>query len=377
VRNARRTKQGMIEADTFGVVGGYGATGRMVVSELHKRSQGKILIGGRDLAKGNALAVEFGVRASATRVDVFDTSSLDEFCGRCSIIVNCAGPVTVLQDRVAQAAFRMRRHYVDVAGMSVVKERMAAHGQEIGNSGLSFVVSAGWIPGITELLSVYSYTKAKSGMDAIESVSVYFADSGEWSDNALRDGVSYIREVGLSRPGYFRKGERARAEFSKASGKVDLGDPIGRRRFSLVSMPELNEVGRQLIDCDFLTYSYLSGFRNAVAFIMIGLLPLSERSSVRLLRDMFRRNRLPVAGFVVVDVVGRSEGRRASLRARIIFQAGDDYWMNGLVAATVARMISEGKGVKTGVHFLADAVDPIAFMAELRNCGAQLDETFS
>jgi short subunit dehydrogenase-like uncharacterized protein len=55
----------MNRALTFGIVGGYGATGRVVVSELWKSSEGKILIGGRDLAKGTALAKELGNRVSA------------------------------------------------------------------------------------------------------------------------------------------------------------------------------------------------------------------------------------------------------------------------------------------------------------------------
>lgn len=32
--------------------------------------------------------------------------------------------------------------------------------------------------------------------------------------------------------------------------------------------------------------------------------------------------------------------------------------MNAIVAATVARLISEGGGVNSGVHFLMDAADP-------------------
>ena len=361
---------------TFGIVGGYGATGRVVVSELLKSGASELLIGGRDPAKLKSAAAEFGSRVSAARLDVLNVRSLDEFCIRCSVVVNCGGPVMLLQDRVAQAAFRGHCHYVDPAGMSVVKERMLPHGREIGDLGLSFVVSAGWTPGITELLPVHAHTQARSKMNSIESVSVYFSDSGEWSANALRDGVSYIRQVGLPKPGYFRKGEWVRAKTSEASRKVDLGDPIGLRRFSLFSMPELNDVGHRLTDCDFLTYSYLSGFRNAVAAITIALLPLSEESGVRLLQGIFRRNHLPVAGFVVVHVVGRFEGRSAALRTRIMFDAGRDYWMNGVVLATVARMVSAGKDVQSGVHFLSDAVDPMALIAELRKAGVQQTETF-
>jgi hypothetical protein len=36
----------------------------------------------------------------------------------------------------------------------------------------------------------------------------------------------------------------------------------------------------------------------------------------------------------------------------------------------------DGNGVQAGVHILADAVDPIAFMAELRKAEAQQNEKF-
>jgi saccharopine dehydrogenase (NAD+, L-lysine-forming) len=163
----------------FGVVGGYGATGKAVVSELLKSGDGEVLLGGRDELKSKAAAAEFGSRASAARVDVLDAQSLDRFCIRCSLIINCAGPVKLLQDRVAQGALRARCHYVDPAGLSLVKERMLFYNQEIADLGLSFVVSSGWMPGVSELLPVHAYLRAKTQMDAIESVNVYFSDSGE------------------------------------------------------------------------------------------------------------------------------------------------------------------------------------------------------
>ncbi|MBZ5621820.1 MAG: saccharopine dehydrogenase NADP-binding domain-containing protein [Acidobacteriia bacterium] len=121
---------------TFGIVGGYGATGRVVASELWKSCEAEILVGGRDLAKGKALAAEFDCRVSAAQLDILDAPSLDGFCRRCSIVVNCAGPVVVLQDRVAQAAFRGRCHYIDAADISFVRERMLPHRREIEDSGI-------------------------------------------------------------------------------------------------------------------------------------------------------------------------------------------------------------------------------------------------
>ena len=277
----------------------------------------------------------------------------------------------LLQDRVAQAAFRSRSHYVDVAGMSFVKERMLPHAREIADSGLSFVVSAGWSPGLTELLPIYAYTQAKTTMNSIQSLNVYFSDSGDWSDNALRDGVWYLRKAGVPKPGYFHKGEWVRAKMSQSSRRIDLGDPIGRRRFSLFSMPELKEIVRGLTDCDVYSYTYVAGFQNPLAAMMLALLPLSDRLGVRLLRGVFRRNRLPVRGFVVARITGQR-----SFAARIVFKEDEAYWINGVVPAIVARKILTGYGVERGVHFLADAVNSIEFMNEVRAAGIDQTESF-
>jgi hypothetical protein len=171
--------------------------------------------------------------------------------------------------------------------------------------GLSFVISAGWMPGISELVPVYAHAQARSKMDTIESLSVYFSDSGKWSDNALRDAAWYIHHAGLRTPSYFRKGQRLRAKMSAASRKADLGDTIGRGRFILVSVPELDEIGRQLVDCDVFIYSYLSGFRTVAAATLMALLPVPERLGVGLVSGMFRRNRLPADGFAVAQIVYR------------------------------------------------------------------------
>lgn len=283
----------------------------------------------------------------------------------------------MLEDRVAQAAFRSRCHYVDVAGLTFVKEGMLSHAREATDLGLSFVVSAGWMPGISELVPIYANRLARSKMDTIESLTVYFGDSGEWSDNALRDGAWYIHHAGVRRPGYFHNGKWTSAKMSVASRNVDLGDPIGRRRFVLVTLPEPDEIGRRLADCDVFIYSYLSGFRTVAAAMLIAVLPLPERVGVRLVRDIFRGNRLAVDGFAVAQVIGRSQGRRSALTTQIVYKDRRDYWINGLVPALVARMISEGKSVEPGLHYLADAVDPISFMAELKKEGVEQTENFA
>jgi hypothetical protein len=364
----------MSEPARFGIVGGYGATGRVVVGELWKSCPGEIRIGGRDLARGQSLAATFDGRVSAARLDALDESSLDGFCDGCSVIVHCGGPVMRLQDRVAQAARRARCHYVDLAGLTLVRERLLPHSQEITDRGLSFVVSAGWLPGLTELLPVYAHARAAESMETVESLTTYLGDSGEWSDAAFRDMAWFLRRVGLRRPGYFRKGERVAVKMRDSSPVVDLGGRVGRCRFAPQSHPEQDEIGRRIKDGDVFIYSYLPGFRVALAAALSALLPLPNGFSFRLLRRAFRRTSLPVGGFVVARVLGSSQGRRLALTAEIVFDRQREYGINGLAVATVARLLSEGKGVQPGVHFMADAVDPIAHMAELRQCGVEQTE---
>jgi hypothetical protein len=311
---------------------------------------------------------------SAAPLDVLDAPSLDRFCGACSVVVHCGGPVMRLKDRVAQAALRSRCHYVDLAGLALVKERLLPHAREITDLGLSFVVSAGWLPGLTELLPVYAHARARATMDAVESLAVYFGDSGEWSTAAYQDMAWFLRHTGLRRPGYFHKGERVSVPMRQGSLRVDLGGRVGLRQFALQSLPEQDEIGRRLNEGDVFLYSYLPDFRAALAAALAALLPLPNGLSVRLLRSACRGTSLPVGGFVVAKVLGRSQGHRLALTAEIVYEKQREYWINGLTVATVARLLAEGKAVRPGVHFLADAVDPVACMVELRKGGAEQGE---
>lgn len=73
---------------------------------------------------------------------------------------------------------------------------------------------------------------------------------------------------------------------------------------------------------------------------------------------------------------GRTAGRDLSQTVQLVYDKHRDYWINGLVPGTVARLISEGGSVKPGVHFLTDAVDPSAFMEQLRRAGVNQTESF-
>jgi len=366
----------MNRSATFGIIGGSGSTGKAVATELRSSTNKAILIAGRNVANLEAVAADLGAAVSAVQVDVRDPRSLKEFCGRCSVVVNCGGPVSELQDTVAQAALRTRSHYIDVAGLTLVREGMMPHDRELCALGLACVVSAGWLPGMAELLPAYSLALSRTRMDSIHSVTIHSGDSGQWSDTAMRDVVWYLRKFGRQRPRYIRSGKWARAKLSEVLIEKDMGNPIGRCLFSMSCLPEVAEFIGRFKSYDGRAYTYLASLWTAVVGSLIALLPLSRDFAIRRIGPALLAESLPVGGFSVVEIQGRIEDREVTHRYQVTFERGREYWMNAVVAATVARLISEGGAVNTGVHFLMDAVDPVTLMEQLRKVGVSPMESF-
>ncbi len=73
-----------------------------------------------------------------------------------------------------------------------------------------------------------------------------------------------------------------------------------------------------------------------------------------LLRGVFRGNLLPVRGFVVTRV---SASRGVMLTVRMMLRGNQEYWLNGLVPATVARAIS-CVGVRPGAPLVGGSSRP-------------------
>lgn len=364
----------MTREAAFGIIGGSGSTGRAVADELLRTTEQSILLGCRDPLKAQPVAAAFCRRASSADVDIRDPQSIDAFCGRCSIIVNCTGPVCDLRDAVAQACLRNRCHYVDVAGLSLVKEAMAPHAADIAGLGLSFVISAGWMPGLYELLPAYAYAHAKGSMDTVRSLTIFFGDSGDWSQTAMRDGVWHLRKEGIHRPRYVRDGEPVPTSQRDGMRKKDVGPPVGSRRYSLFISPELADVSKSMKGCDVRGYVFVAGARTMLTGIAAMLLPLSMSSAARLLGWGMRADSLPVGGFIVVEVEGEKNGNATSQTIKMNYEQHRGYWMNALVVSTVARLISVGNKVMPGVNFLAGAIDPTFFVSELSRNGLKISD---
>jgi saccharopine dehydrogenase (NAD+, L-lysine-forming) len=356
---------------TIGIVGATGATGQQVLAALQNHGENSILLGGRNVYLLNALAVKSGAVAKSKILDVTDPASLDAFCSQVKTIVNCAGPVSVLGDLVARAALRNRCNYVDAAGLSIVSESLISVKDEIQKSGLSFVVSAGWMPGLSELLPAYAYDLAKKKFGSVERVSVYFGDWGHWSDNAIADVVWFMRKRRLQSPGTFRRGVW-KADRSVALRKGNLGEPLVEGNFASFYTPELESLGKAITDADFGAWAHYCDRRGLFLAAAVALLPYKQTKAMSMIRKAYSGYQQPVGGFAIAKAETK-DGKNCTVTAN--FGKGRDYEVHGAVLATAASLIGH-QAVLPGVNYFWQAFNRPNVVEWLKTAGVRITETY-
>ncbi len=97
------------------VIAATGYTGRLVASQL-ARLGANVRLAGRSIERVEALNNELGSNFECVQVDVTNESSLHEAMAGCKVVINCAGPFTILGEPVVGAAIRAGAHYLDTTG---------------------------------------------------------------------------------------------------------------------------------------------------------------------------------------------------------------------------------------------------------------------
>lgn len=362
---------------TFGIVGGYGQLGEVAARELLRSTPGRVMIGGRDIKKAQSLTDKLGNRAIPRQLDILDQTALDEFCRECDVVINCAGPVSVVMDKVALAAMRQKCHYVDPGGYATLANQLEGLQDELRKQGLVFLLSAGWIPGLCETFVFYADAIAAAEMDQVDSVHLYYGDRNEWSETGLRDILWHATHYVKSGLGIYRDGSWVQRSILNSVKVAHLPDPFGRQRAFLQYSQQLHGFGQtrkyKEVTCHLTSMSLPTG----VLMFAVQALKLKESLATRVVRAAFRNEyrRHGKGGSLLVLVKGMRKGKPCLLTAKLL--ENRHYWISGLVPALAARLIAEKRVTKTGNHFLCDSVEPRLFMEELGKGGVKFDLEFA
>ncbi|PMB23829.1 hypothetical protein CEN46_09420 [Fischerella thermalis CCMEE 5318] len=366
----------MSKTRIIGIIGAYGQTGKVVVDELFKTTDCILLVGGRNLEKAQELTAKYGDRVIPQYVDVFNPKILSEFCQNAGIVINCSGPAYSVLAQVALSALEHKCHYIDPATASEPYwTRLEPYKDEIKSQSLTFLISSGWVPGLSDLFPIYVDTYAEKYFDSIDSFEVYIADPSEWSRIGIQDIIHYTKKYGHEGLGIFKYGQWTPANVFNFSRVVTLPQPLKKQRAFVNFFPELKHFVKQKKYPEFGVYTAISPWAiMTLAYISIFMKTESDHAyhmmRAALKKDKQRNNPF---GWEVVIVKGKKGDKKQQLIAKLT--QDKHYWITGIVPAIATQMILSGQISAKGSFCLSEAVDPISFMKELAKAGVQYDIT--
>ena len=211
------------------ILGGYGNFGRRIARALNRHGV-PVVIAGRDLARGQALAAELP-GARAIRADIHD-----DFCGllageKPAVVIHTCGPFQGADYAVARACIQAGIHYVDLAdGRDFVRD-FATLDADAKAAGVVLVSGASTVPGLSS--AVVEHFKA-------DFAAMATLDYGISPGQKTERGLATLRGV-LS---YVGKPLRPYAGHPRPYGWSDLHvqdyPVMGRRFLSACDIPDLD-----------------------------------------------------------------------------------------------------------------------------------------
>lgn len=122
----------------IGVIGGYGNIGREVIQLLTKRGYERITVGSRRQNPENPISWSY--------VNIEEEESLLHFMNRHFIVINTAGPSSLLSLKAAECALKSGCHYID-CGYNREVTRLS-----VKDKAQCMLYNMGSVPGFSELL---------------------------------------------------------------------------------------------------------------------------------------------------------------------------------------------------------------------------------
>lgn len=356
---------------TIGIIGAYGVIGKIVTAELAKSVDCELLIGGRNNEKIQALCNSIAAKATGMVVDVYNNDSLRQFCGACTLIVNCAGPSLKIKDRVIRIAVACGCDYVDPG---IWFDKNDEYADLFIENGLTGMLYAGWIPGISGLLPRYLYEKHAGGFDTISSLNVYLGDRSVWSENAMFDALyHFVRDV---QPGLFRNGKWVSKSglFAITGSKIyEHPGNIGKYLVTPVDATELQafaaETGIPEIGC----YAGIAGLSTILKVMYIRYLHVGDDAAVKILTNAFAQEsaKYGTGGAVSCILRGTKDGR--SCQQTVAVYEKDTVWLTSIATVAAVRLLVRNTVKIKGLGFFCDMVASDAFFELLESYGVLCD----
>ena len=336
---------------TIAVLGGYGTFGARVSRELARRGH-RVIVGGRDLQRGFALAQALpGGPHEVVRVDLGDDESCRRAVRGASVVVVCGGPFSAIGGGPARAALAVGAHYVDIADDVGYIRRLRALDGDFARLGRCAAFGCSSLPAISSALALSLLDDGARPSAA--RVTLFIGNDNPKGGASVRAMVERLR-------GGFRDGAR-----------IPFPAPIGTRTAYTLPAPE-EDLFPTLLGVQ--SVAVRVGFElpvvNAALHLLARIpLPWGRRTAAVLTRLGSLAPRMGTSSGAVLVELTWADGRR---RGRALVSDEDGQRMAALPCALAAHVLATAPPAVSGVRPPTDVVAPAALLAELEAGGMRV-----
>lgn len=347
----------MSRSGAIGIVGATGDVGAHVVKVLRGWGIGRLRLGGRNVSAA-AKSDDLGPDVEHQTVDFLDDGSLARFVDGCRIVVNCAGPSSLVADRVVRAARRVGADYVDSAGDD------ALHGvlDPADFTAHTAVLSAGLRPGLTALLPLWA---ARQEFDSVVGLEAYCGVRDLFTRVAAADYLHGSEDQTAQPLAAWRNGRRPRV----LTRRTEMSLPYFPAE--VTALPILSTESERLAQTLGLAsgdwYAVVSGEHVGAAFDRVRTLDREDA-----IATLCRASRLDLAGrdphvVLLTQLDGMAGGERRT-RTVVLRGNGNGAVTGAMTALTVLAV--DRREVPAGRHYAAEVLDPAVTLSRLTETGA-------
>lgn len=358
---------------TILLLGGYGATGKLLARHLLARTDANILLAGRSLDKAQSLAEELSdSRVTCARVDASDEASLAASLRGVTLCL-VAAPTTQFAGQVARACLAAGTDYLDIQFAASKLKALRALEPEIQKSGRCFVTEAGYHPGLPAALIRYAATF----LDSIESAvaagylnvsNLPYTEAVDELVEAFKeyDARVYKNGAWTNRGGY----EARKFDFGAGVGKKLCYSMFFEEMYDLPKMfPSLKETGFYISSVNVVADTLLT------PLIMLGLKLFPQRGIRPLGKllwwEMTKLSKPPYLVRLSVEAKGTRNGSPRQVHARIEHE--DGYELTAIPVAAFLRQYLDGSARKSGLWMMGHLAEPVRLMDDMQAMGARVE----
>ena len=360
------------------ILGGYGATGKVLAWYLLKWTAVEVVLAGRHPEKAKELVdqlkAEFNNRrVCAVKVDAAQPEILEDALKGIDLLV-VASPTTSYAELVIDAALKARVDYLDIQLSAEKLAYLQSRSEAISQSGCCFITEAGFHPG----MSAAMVRHAASRIDNLVSADVFsylnIGRSASYTEavNELMETFKHY-DSRVYRDGSWTKPNSYRMQ------KTDFGGDIGVRNCYPMyfeelgalplAIPSLKQTGFYMSEL----HPLLDWIVTPLVFVGIKLFPVKGMVPLGKLMwtAMCNLPRPPYKVVLMLVATGMRDGKQANYQLTI--SHADGYHLTAIPVAACIKQLLEGNARKPGLWMMGYLVDTDWLLRDMAEMGAGVE----